>query len=737
MPLASESKTPQDPLEKLSYAVAPEWVQERDFITTYTRNKGEPITRLHLDIQHSTTPQSSYQHTADRLENMQAVQNLSQWQLNFDPQIQTVCLHKLTVHRNDASIDYALPGKARILQREQDLDSFILRGSVTLLFVLDDIRPGDILESSFTITENPKLLPDSFSCLRLDSGSIHLCKSYYSIRHPSSLSLKWKAGSIVKAPSSSERNGVTELVWETEHQAPTMPEPEMPSWSLPPDWIQASTIDSWAEIANAAAVAWDRQNSADCIESEIASICGDVEGTGNKIESIIRFVQDEFRYLSVNAEVGGQIPTSPDEVLNRRYGDCKDLSHLLVEMLRRIGLDAFPILVHHEWGKRLPEMLPSPNLFNHVIVEYEFEGQRHWVDPTIKLQGGTPQNRFVPIYYYGLRVSRKKEENLAKQPERAKGPSRLQVHETFMLDSAGNHNLLRIQTVATDSFADSYRRMLDDCGDEGFQDTVKEQAAARYRISDPIEEAHYKDDRSNNTWQMVELYKLPPLKSGQGREYSIELPPNFVQMAIPLPEEKKREYPVAIPNELALTHIYELRSKAVQRQPPRKENFRAHGVHYEVHTELNSQKWKLSTRLQTNTDHVPEEKLGSFNKMLENMLKASSLVITLPAGHVRLHREANFFCLPEIPKFEVITDPKSSKRGHSAPHTRQRLASHPDETLRPRRSTHSSRSYSRHTRSPRRHSSVEDDHTRKIVIVVCIAISTVLSIIKILLINNG
>lgn len=740
MPTASiDTSNPitADALGKLSFENAAAWVKERTFVMECARHKGEPITRLLWDTQHDAESRSCFQHVVDRLENMQAVQNMSQWQLTFDPNTQSVCLHQLKVHRGDQSIEYAIPGKARILQREQDLESHILHGSVTMLILLEDIRPGDILESSFTIRDTPRLLPNAFSCNRLSPNSIHLSKAFYSIRYPSALPLKWKTGSTENAPVIQEQDGITELLWENENKAAVLSEPEMPTWCLARDWIQVSDLQSWSEISHAAKLAWAEQSAVSSIETEIARLCQDVESIPDKIEKIIHYVQDEFRYLSVRAEVGGQIPADPDLVISRRYGDCKDLSHLLAHMLNGIGVTAYPVLVHNLLGKQLPEMLPCPDLFNHVVVEYALEGSTHWVDPTIKLQGGNSQTRFVPEYYYGLRV-KDGSETLVQQPNLDGGAGKLHIHETFMLDSAGNPNLLRIQTVAMDSFADNYRRMLDDNGVEGFQEVTLERASSRYNIGETVESVQYEDDRDQNTWRMVELYMIPPLSNLQDRHYTIELPANFVQLAIALPEDKKREFPFFIPRNLQLTHLYEFRCKAVQRRSPRKNIFQAHGVAFSVKVEPSSRKWKLITRLDTQVDHVPAEKMSSFKKMMENMLKASNLAITVPYGHIRIHRETNFFSLPEMPKFESLVSKKAVvQSASSSDQKQQRIAAHPDHTsqLTSRRSSGSSRSRSRRSQSRHRHVMEDEVQTRKIVYVVCILISVILGALKIFLVN--
>src|SRR4029079_8000675 len=106
------------------------------------------------------------------------------------------------------------------------------------------------------------------------------------------------------------------------------------------------------------------------------------------VNRAIEMVQDEFRYLSVNLELGGQIPAPAETVIRRRYGDCKDLAFLLVRLLRALDVSARPVLVHVQWRKSIAGMLPSSNLFNHVVVEFEVENEKRWVDCTMKCQGG-------------------------------------------------------------------------------------------------------------------------------------------------------------------------------------------------------------------------------------------------------------------------------------------------------------------------------------------------------------
>jgi hypothetical protein len=93
-----------------------------------------------------------------------------------------------------------------------------------------------------------------------------------------------------------------------------------------------------------------------------------------KAEALVAFARRQVRYVAVEVGIGGYRPGSPQEVLERRWGDCKDKAFLLVDLLREVGIDAWPVLIHLGAGDRVDREFPSPNEFNHVIVAVSPEG---------------------------------------------------------------------------------------------------------------------------------------------------------------------------------------------------------------------------------------------------------------------------------------------------------------------------------------------------------------------------
>ena len=106
-----------------------------------------------------------------------------------------------------------------------------------------------------------------------------------------------------------------------------------------------------------------------------------------KMSAIAAFCQAKIRYEQVYVTHGEFIPNRAPSVLEKRYGDCKDYSCLIVSMARAVGLDAHPVLCWRGRGYDVCEDLPVDQ-FNHMIAHFRSRGRDYWYDGTN--QGGTP-----------------------------------------------------------------------------------------------------------------------------------------------------------------------------------------------------------------------------------------------------------------------------------------------------------------------------------------------------------
>jgi hypothetical protein len=101
-----------------------------------------------------------------------------------------------------------------------------------------------------------------------------------------------------------------------------------------------------------------------------------------KAEKIYKWVQSHIQYIAFEDGYGGLVPRSPDTTFYRRYGDCKDMSVLLVAMLRRSGLEAYPAWVG---TRKLPYRyaeVPTPIADNHMVASLKLGPETLFLDAT-------------------------------------------------------------------------------------------------------------------------------------------------------------------------------------------------------------------------------------------------------------------------------------------------------------------------------------------------------------------
>ncbi|MCC6262324.1 MAG: DUF3857 domain-containing protein [Bryobacterales bacterium] len=97
--------------------------------------------------------------------------------------------------------------------------------------------------------------------------------------------------------------------------------------------------------------------------------------------AIVSRLHADIRYTGVEFGDAAIVPRTPAEVLERKYGDCKDKSTLLVSALRTAGLKASVALLSAGFQQDVPQELPGLGLFNHAIVYVEADPPI-WIDAT-------------------------------------------------------------------------------------------------------------------------------------------------------------------------------------------------------------------------------------------------------------------------------------------------------------------------------------------------------------------
>jgi len=67
--------------------------------------------------------------------------------------------------------------------------------------------------------------------------------------------------------------------------------------------------------------------------------------------------------------------------LNNRYGDPQDKAVLLTTFLRKMDVEAYPVLLAAKQVKDLQSTLPIPGLMKNILVAYKLKGKTYYIDP--------------------------------------------------------------------------------------------------------------------------------------------------------------------------------------------------------------------------------------------------------------------------------------------------------------------------------------------------------------------
>lgn len=100
---------------------------------------------------------------------------------------------------------------------------------------------------------------------------------------------------------------------------------------------------------------------------------------------IFEWVRDHLRYVAIHEGLGALRPHAPKSTLINGWGDCKDMTHLLIALYAQAGIEAHPVLVATAAMGRAKPALPRVAAFDHVIVGVPRpDGGVDLLDPTAK-----------------------------------------------------------------------------------------------------------------------------------------------------------------------------------------------------------------------------------------------------------------------------------------------------------------------------------------------------------------
>lgn len=637
----------------------PGWVESCPFRMDYKAKQAGHVTYLLFDQQIHAEFRQTHIHVALRLDDMQAVQKESPWRLDFEPGHQQITLHWIKTWRGEAQVDHANLPAGRVVDRQTAGST--LQDRLSLLFMLEDIRPGDVLEWCYTVESRPLLLPEYCASIFTLPAGAAVGKFYFSLRFNPARAMHWRSSVPEWQPVEKQDKGEVLWSWTQTNYPGLRREENTPDWHIAYPWIQVSDCPDWGTIAAAFAEAWKEEKD----DATVRAIAGEIAaGEGNilqQAERAIQMVQDEYRYLAVNWELDGEPPVPPGVVAHRRYGDCKDLSFLLAHLLKGLGVPARLVLVNTILRKSIAELLPAPGVFNHLVVEYQVGGETRWLDATVKRQGGGSLNRVIRDYGAGLPIAGLSSQ-LVEPPDESVRNSVYELTESILLDTTGAWSWLAVVVAARGSHAEALRQEFESEGLEAMATKRLRHCVDRFTKARRVGALEYRDDRAANEFFLSEIFEIKDFLTldPKSRWYKLDIANDYVAHLLKMPDAGPRRTPFALPHPCNVVHTIELHSVAL---PPAVVQQRSIESGYLRFTRLRKTLagyWTMKLTLSTLADAVPPESLDEHRETIREIRAQSAWSILVPAGDPRPRERGDFGRLP------VSWDPTFSMPAPSA-----------------------------------------------------------------------
>ena len=384
--------------EQVRRGPAPTWVTPSTLLPLPATMTG-PLFFRRQDVEVHLSDKGQAQYLGYRIKLLDsAALQIGNISIAWNPGAGAPIVHGIKVFRDGQVVDVLKGATFEILRREDQLEAAKLDGTLTAVLRVPDLRVGDELEVDMTIfSSDPGLGHNESGILLLGSGPApgryHLGLSWDQGRAPNLKPTADMTTAMVK--------GERAVDFRFDNPALLSPPKDAP---LRYQWqraVEYSQFADWPAVSRHfapmfAKAATPAANSA--IKREAARIAAAQPRPLDRVAAALKLVQQDVRYIYVGLNGGNLIPATADETWQRRYGDCKGKTVLLLALLAEMGIDAEPVLINSGGNDDgFDQRLALPQLFDHVLVRARIDGKTYWLDGTLPSVASPSSELVYPV----------------------------------------------------------------------------------------------------------------------------------------------------------------------------------------------------------------------------------------------------------------------------------------------------------------------------------------------------
>ena len=348
-----------------------------------------------------------YTNSVFRIGSPQALQTAS-LALTWDPSLGALTLHRYRLLREGKPIDLLGDGsRLTVVRRESNLEAAALDGQLTATFQPEDVRVGDVVDVAFTIAHRDPALAGRYETLVGLTPGMPFGRARVRVLWPDSAGVRWRAAQGFPAAKVGRSGGERELVADVVDFTPPRAPANAPARFGWADVIEFTNARDWSAVADTARTLYADATAiapGSPLATEVARLRTASSDPRERAAAALKLVQEQVRYLFLGMDGGGYRPASAERTWERRFGDCKGKTALLLALLRALDVEARPVLVQTQGGDALATLMPRMGAFDHVLVQARIGGETYWLDGTRPGDGPIERLR-PPAFAYALPVA--------------------------------------------------------------------------------------------------------------------------------------------------------------------------------------------------------------------------------------------------------------------------------------------------------------------------------------------
>ena len=470
------------------------------------------------------------------------VQDNSQVTIEYDPSFQQLTIHTIQIIRNGQIINQLNPSNIKTIHQEADLNRYLYNGTLQEVLFVEDVRKNDVIEYSYSLKGFNPIFQNKYCDFLSTRFSAPCYNIYYKLMVPNDRTVTVKNKNETTAPLIQAAATQTTYEWKLADVAPIRLQDGYPGWLDPYPCVMVSEYKNWNEVSKWANSLFPRLVSVSGeLQKKIEEIKSEHTLAEDRTAAALRFVQDDIRYMGLEMGVHSHLPVSPQKVMLRRFGDCKEKSYLLVQMLQNMGIEAQPVLINSYYTKAISDWLPSSSCFDHVTVRVKLDDGYHWFDPTISYQRGNLSGISYPDYKTGLIVS-DTTTALTAISNQEKGDEN--IKELFTVAEMTGKAKLKVITIFSGANADEARESFNSSSLYEMQKTYQQFYQSFYTklTADSLTYSDENDGRFLTT----EYYSIDSFWNIDKSKLQQYFQPFIISSLLKKPKERNRNIPFSI-----------------------------------------------------------------------------------------------------------------------------------------------------------------------------------------------